>query len=465
MKVFKQIIKTAIAVVFVLGSAVSVSAQCETWKDSPKKDYAEEQHVLYRQFVKADPPQFDEAFPHWKNVFEIAPAADGERASHYSDGIDIYRHKFNSETDEAKKKEYAAEIYKLYDQLLECYPKEKDAYLAARVYDMFYVLRTPYSKLEEACKISVETSGNNTPYSVFTPYASLAVYNFQKEKMDAETARGIYVKLNEIADYNIENHEDEAYRDLYQQAKDAMNGVFAAIENDIFDCAFFKAKYEPEYREAPEDFELIKKIYNFLGQQGCEDADPLMIELKGKYDRLVTTANAEKLDEFYAANPGKYGIALNKEGKYSEAIAKFKEALADPSTSNDDKASYYFYIASIEFRQMKKYSSARENARKAASLRSGWGQPYMLIGDMYASTSSGCGKGAWDQRMAILAAIDKYAYAKSIDSEVAADASKKLNKYASYKPEKEEGFMRKVKAGDKVKINCWIGETVTVRFK
>jgi hypothetical protein len=252
MKVFKQIFKTAIAVAFVLGSAVTVSAQCETWNESPKKDYAEEQHVLYRQFLKSDPPEFDKAFPYWKNVYDIAPAADGGRSFHYSDGIDMYRHKFNAETDEAKKKEYAAEIYKLYDQILECYPKEKDTYLAARVYDMFYVLRTPYGQLEEECQAAVKGSGNNMLYSVFTPYASLAVFNFQKERMDAKTARDIYVALNNIADYNIINHEDEAYRALYEQAKEAMNGTFAAIENDIFDCAFFKAKYEPEYRDAPE---------------------------------------------------------------------------------------------------------------------------------------------------------------------------------------------------------------------
>lgn len=463
MKVFKQIFKTAIAAALVLGWAVSVNAQCETWKDSPKKDYAEEQHVLYRQFMKSDPPAYEKAFPHWKNVFEIAPAADGERSFHFSDGVEIYKNKFATETDEAKKKEYVAEILKLYDQHIVCYPKEATSYSASKVYDMFYTLRSPYDQLEEACKKAIEVGGNKTPYSVFTPYASLAVYNYQKEKMDAAAVRGIYEQLNEIADHNIENNAELG--EYYQQAKDAMNGTFAAIEKEIFDCAFFKAKYEPEYRATPEDFELIKRVYNFLSQQGCEDSDPLMAELKVKYDKIVTEINEGKLDEFYAANPGKHGIALNKEEKYDEAIVKFKEAVNDDATSADDKASYYFYIASIEFRQMKKYASARENARKAASLRPGWGQPYMLIGDMYASTSSGCGSGAWDQRMAILAAIDKYAYAKSIDSEVASDAGKKLGKYAGYMPEKEEGFMRKVNAGDSVKVNCWIGETVSVRFK
>ena len=89
----------------------------------------------------------------------------------------------------------------------------------------------------------------------------------------------------------------------------------------------------------------------------------------------------------------------------------------------------------------------------------------MLIGDMYASTSSSCGKEAWDKQMAVLAAIDKYAYAKSIDGEVASEANKKIGKYSGFKPEKEEGFMRKISEGSSYKVKCWIGETVKVRFK
>ena len=60
--------------------------------------------------------------------------------------------------------------------------------------------------------------------------------------------------------------------------------------------------------------------------------------------------------------------------------------------------------------------------------------------------------------------MDKYGYAKSIDSEVAEEASSKLSKYYSSMPEKTEGFMRGVKAGQSVKVGCWIGESVKVRF-
>ena len=83
---------------------LSAQAQCETWVNSAKKDQAEEAHVLYRQFLKSK--EFDKAFEHWQKVFAIAPAADGQRSFHYSDGRDIYMHKMQNETDEAKKAEY-----------------------------------------------------------------------------------------------------------------------------------------------------------------------------------------------------------------------------------------------------------------------------------------------------------------------------------------------------------------------
>jgi len=83
---------------------------------------------------------------------------------------------------------------------------------------------------------------------------------------------------------------------------------------------------------------------------------------------------------------------------------------------------------------------------------------------MYAATSSRCGED-WDNRMAVIAAIDKYNYAKSIDPSVAEEANEKIRTYNGSLPEKQEGFMRGVQAGQEVRVNCWIGETVKVRFK
>lgn len=459
----KKLMEMALIALFALSVVAPTFGQCETWLNKPNKDQLEEAHVLYRDFLKVE--DYENAFKHWKVAYEGAPAADGQRSSHYVDGRTLYLEKFKNETDEAKKKEYYDMIIKLFDEHAECYPKEKALNLGLKVYEMFYNLRAPYADNLKAAEAAVEAGGDNTSYAVFVPYASIAVYNFQNGVMDAEEARNIYLRLNEIADKKVaEGGEMAAY---YEQAQGAMNGAYAAIENDIFDCEYFKKKLEPDYRKDPNDHEMLKYIYNKLTKQGCDGSDPFVAEVKENYEKIVSEINASKLADYYDANPGEHGVALFKEGNYDEALVKFKEGIDQEEAGEADAeklANYYFYMASVQFRQKGQYGDARTNARKAASLKSGWGRPYMLIGDMYAKASRSCGGDAFDAQLAILAAIDKYAYAKSIDSEVAEEANQKIGSYSAHKPKQEDAFMRKVKEGQQVTVPCWIGETVTVRF-
>ncbi len=451
--------------VLVAGSWMSPAfGQCETWMKSPQKDALEEAHVLYRQYIKTE--EYDKAFENWEKAYKGAPAADGQRSMHYVDGRKIYLHKFKNTTDEAKKKEYAAMALRLFDEQGNCYPNEKVTATGLKAYEMFYTINSPYPDTKKACEDAIAAGGNNTSYVIFQPYTSIAVWQYQNKQMTAEEARNVYTKLNEIADYGIANNAKQS--EAFQQAKEAMNASFAQIENEIFDCAFFKSKLEPDYRAHSDDTEVIKFVYNKLKQQGCPDEDAFVTELKGRYETIVAAENEARRAEHYANNPGDHGIALFKDGRYSEALEKFEAGIAKEKAGENNSerlANYYFYMASIEFRQLNRYSAAREDARIAAKYKPGWGQPYMLIGDMYATTSNSCGSDGFDAALAVLAAIDKYAYAKSIDSEVAGDANSKIARYSAYYPNKEEAFMRKINEGDSMTVPCWIGETVRVRLK
>ncbi len=460
----KNLVKLFV-VVLVAGSWMSPAfGQCETWLKSPQKDALEEAHVLYRQFMKTD--EYEKAFPYWEKAYKGAPAADGQRSMHYTDGRKIYLEKFKKETDEAKKKEYAAMALRLFDEQGQCYPDEKATALGLKAYEMFYTINSPYPDTKKACDEAIKAGGDKTSYVVFQPYSSIAVWQFQNKQMTAEEARNVYTKLNEIADYGIANNAKLS--DAFKQAKEAMNASFLSIENEIFDCNFFKSKLEPDYRAHPDDTEVIKFVYNKLKQQGCLDEDPLVAELKGRYETIIAAENEAKMAAYYEENPGDYGISLFKEGKYNEALAKFEAGISKEKAGagdNEKLANYYFYMASIEFRQLNRYSAAREDARMAAKYKPGWGQPYMLIGDMYASTSNSCGNDAFDAALAVLAAIDKYAYAKSIDGDVAGEANSKIGRYSAYYPSKEEAFMRKYTEGSSMTVPCWIGETVRLRLK
>lgn len=460
----KKLLKLSILTLFAGLWVVPAFSQCDTWMNKPNKDALEEAHVLYRQFIKTE--EYDLAMPHWKIAYEGAPAADGQRASHFKDGRTLYKDLFAKETDPAKKQEYADMVIKLFDQQIECYPEDKAATLALKTFEMFYTLNSMYSDNLEAARQAVEAGGNNTSYVVFQPYANMAVYQYQQGLMEAEEARNIFIKLNQIADYNIESGHD--YADYYQEQKDAIAIAYAPIESEIFDCEYFKNKFKPEFRANPEDHEQLKYFYNKLVSQGCDESDPFVAEVKKKFDEVVGAINAAKLAEFYAANPGEHGIALFKEGNYKESLKKFEEGIRQEEAGENDSeklANYYFYMASIEFRQLGRYGDARTHARKAASLKPGWGRPYMLIGDMYAKSSSSCGSDVFDAQLAILAAVDKYAYARSIDPDVAAEANKKIGGYAASRPEKGEVFLRGFKEGQQMTVPCWIGESVTLKVK
>lgn len=456
--------------------ALSVSAQCENWNGSPKMNDAENAHSIYRQALKAK--DYDLAFENWQKAFEIAPAADGKRDYHYVDGAALYLEKFKNETDAAKKKEYADKATGLIDQAISCYEagaldlasckgvencyEKKIGFLAGRKsYDMFYTFNSPYSKTLEAIELSLDKSGDDVEYIVFDPAVTMLVYQFQKGKMDGAAVRAFHQKLYDAVEVGIANGGD--YAEYFSNAKKTMDYKFAEIENDIFDCEYFKNKLEPEYRNDPENPDVIKRVLATLHKQGCEDSDPFLMELDKKWQKYASAENARIQAEFEANNPGVAAKKLYDSGDYNGAIAKYDAAIAAESDANK-KADYLFRKASIQFRKLNSYSAARNTAREAAKVRSGWGRPYMLIGDMYAKSARSCGD-AWNQRLAIIAAIDKYAYAKSVDPSVASEASDRMSKYYKSLPEKQQGFMRGVKAGQSAKVGCWIGETVKVKFK
>lgn len=453
----------------------SLQSQCETWLDSPQKDEAENAHVIYRQHLKSK--EYGEALKFWQTAYAIAPAADGRRDWHFRDGVEIYKHFYAEETDEAKKKEYKEKILALYDQWIDCIGQQAISFkgcndedcikmkqgtvMGNKGIDMFNIFQIPRMQVYSLMKQAMSVSGWETDYKVLKPYAQIVIGLYRKGSIDAGEAREAHQLLKDIANYNIEN--DEQFKVYYNYEISLVNQHFASIEKEIYDCQYFIDKHKPVYQSDPENVDLIKEIVVDLKQGGCDSTNAFLVELEEKYEKYASEFNAQQLEEYYKKNPSVWANSLYKEGKFREAVEKYRAAI-EKEEDPDKKASYYFSIASIQFRKQGQYGPARENARKAAQLKSGWGRPYMLIGDMYARSSSDCGSDAYTRGLAVLAAIDKWSYAKSIDSEVAAEANRNIAKYSQYMPPQEEAHMRDVSSGTTVSVGCWIGETVKVRF-
>lgn len=449
-----------------------ISAQCANWNNSPKKDELENYHVIYRQAIKSQ--NWTLAFENWQKVFAVAPAADGQRDIQFQDGIELYKQKFTSATTEADKAAAKNKVLELYKTLASCYESKgipcegedcankKLGYVYGRMaYEMYYTFNEDYATNLEMINKAIEKAGVNNEYVIFAPAANIAVYQFENKLMDKKAVVDLYMKLNEIADYGVNNSGDLS--SYFTQAKENMNGTFSKIEDQIFDCEYFAEKYQPEYESDPTNPAVIKRLTLALKGKGCTSSNQLLAQLEEAWKKYATAENAKIQAEFEANNPAIIAKKLYDEGKFGEAIAKYEEAVNESNDPNI-KAQLLFGKASIQFRKLGQYGAARATALEAAKLKPNWGRPYMLIGDMYGKTAGGCGD-SWTQRMAVIAAIDKYAYARNIDADVAGEASSRIGTYSGSLPDQETGFMRGVKEGSSAYVGCWIGESVRVRFK
>jgi len=451
---------------------MSITAQdCKTWNGLADMEHLLEQHSVYRDNVKLE--NYKDAFKAWEEVYTKAPAADGKRDFHYTDGIKIYKNKLKSAA-EGDKAAIKAKIIEFYDSCINCYnagvltikggqeavEKRIGYLLGQKAYDMYYELNAPYSENLEAFDIAVAKTGDATLYNVLIPYATITTYQFQKGLIDQQKARAVFDLIVPITEKNIEAGGD--YAPYYENALANIKSELNKIEREIYDCEYFKAKLRPQYDANPDDPQLAKELYGQLIRRGCDKSDPLVAELEKKYEKWASGVNAAKKAEFEANNPALLAKRAYDSGDYSGAISKYREAITT-ETDNTKKASYHFYIASTLFRKMKKYGDARSEAKTAISINPNYGRAYMLIGDMYATGARNCGD-SWNQRLAVLAAMEKYAKAARVDPSVAEEANGKKAKYRGSLPNKEEGFLRGVKSGQQQKVGCWIGETVTVKY-
>src|SRR5690625_3709757 len=130
----------------------------------------------------------------------------------------------------------------------------------------------------------------------------------------------------------------------------------------------------------------MKYVYNTLKQQGCDDSDPFLTQIKSEYDALAAEHNEQQEAEREARNPAYAARKRYDEGNFEEAVEKYQEAI-EKEEDSEKKAQYYFAMASIQFRQLNDLNNARNNAMEATKLRDDWGRPYMLVGRSEEHTS------------------------------------------------------------------------------
>ena len=107
-------------------------------------------------------------------------------------------------------------------------------------------------------------------------------------------------------------------------------------------------------------------------------------------------------------------------------------------------------------------SQARTYAQKAISLMKTMANPIFCWLKMYGSNPNWSDEPALN-RCTYYVVIDKLQRAKAVDPSVADKVNELIATYTRHTPQAKDLFMLGYKAGDRITIGGWIGESTTIR--
>lgn len=431
-------------------------SDCPNFTDAPDFDAVTDDYVIYRQLLNAK--QMKEAMPYWRRVYAVAPAADGQRSTVFTDGIAFYNDLLQRFPD--RREAYGDTIIQLYQEARNCYPG--DGYMAAiQGFDSYYTY--PGTATDEEIynlfKESIEIDGpKKLNYFIINPMSKLVVERHREELIDDAEAKMIADALRARLAKGLaecKGSECEAWNAIQNYAPETLR-YFETVEG-FYDCQYFVDQYYPDFEAEPEDCDVVRTVYSRLRYGGCAAGQP-------EYDAVLAAYN-ESCRPVVNTGPSSLKEAFDflESGSYDQSIEKFIEA-AEKADETEKKGRYFMYAAKVYYAHKRNFGQARALARRAADADPNTGEPYLLIGTLYASSGPLCGPGTgFDSQIVTWPAIDKWQQAKRIQPDLAGKANQLINRYTQYMPSKSDIFQRGIKEGDSFRVGCWIQETTRVR--
>ena len=439
-------IKTLVAVLLLSGGVTSAFAQTEDCNKNSS---------ISHEAVRAG--NFKDAYLPWKEVLKACPTL---RYYTFSDGQKILR-AFLSEIKDrnsADYKKYFDELMELHDLKIKYIPEfiakgtklstSVDGALGAKALD--YIALAPKMDVNQAYdwfKQSVDAEKGNSEGAILHYFLDMSLNKLKIDTNHKEQFIQDYLTASEYADDAVTAEPDANKKKTLQQVKDNLVAMF--INSGTADCESLQSIYGPKVEANQTDSAYLKKAIAVMKMMKCTESEAYFQASYYMY-KINPTADAAT----------GCGYMAYKKGDFDTAIKYFDEALSLESDS--EKKAQLCYIVAASLFNSKKLSQARSYLQKAIGFKENFGDAYILLAQLYASSPN------WNDESALnkctyFVVIDKLQRAKAVDPSVADKANELISTYARYTPKAEDLFMLGIKAGDRVTIGGWIGESTTVR--
>lgn len=437
-------IKTLVAVLLLSGGVTSAFAQTEDCNKNSS---------ISHEAVKAG--NFKDAYLPWKAVLKDCPTL---KFYTFNDGIKILTAFLGEIKDRnsADYKKYFDELMEVYDLRMQYTPNFQHLKGTPSVGDtkgskaISYIAYAPNLDVNQAytwLKESLEAEKEGSKSPILHYFLDMSLNKLKADPSHKEQFIQDYLTDSEYADAAIAAETNPAKKADLQKVKDNLVAMF--INSGTADCESLQEIYGPKIEANQADSTYLKKAISVLKMMKCTESEAYFQASYYMY----------KIDPTADAATG-CGYMAYKKGDFDTAIKYFDEALTLES-DNEKKAQIAYAVAATLF-NVKKLSQARGYLQKAISFKENYGDAYILLAQLYASSPN------WNDESALnkctyFVVIDKLQRAKAVDPTVADKANELISTYARYTPKAEDLFMLGIKAGDRVTVGGWIGESTTVR--
>ncbi|WP_298554645.1 hypothetical protein [uncultured Algibacter sp.] len=425
---------------------------------------------IFHEYTKAK--NYDAAYEPWMAVRNKCPKFNN---AIYVDGEKILKDKIKNATG-TDKKAFIDDLLKLWEQRAEHFAsKTPKGEYAAQASQLMYDNRKELAKTDEDLYASfdaayqLDKSTFSNPKSLYT-YFSLMVdlydagkkpaadlfnkYDDVVEKVEDEV-KSFSEKLNKLiekedagTDLTKKEGKYKKYYESYLKAYDQISGSIDGKLGDRANCQNLIPLYRKDFDSNRNNAIWLQRAAGKMSQKECTD-DPLFFELVNAYHNISPSANSA----YYL------GLLKDKDGDTNGAISFFEQAIG-LETDSFKKSKLYYRIAT-KLKARGSYGKARNYYRQALKLNPSNGRPYIAIAAMYAKSANNCGQSNFDKRAVYWLAAAEARKAARVDPTLKKAAAQSVANYNAKAPQKSEIFSSG-RAGQTIKIGCWIGASVTV---
>ncbi len=425
---------------------------------------------IFHEYTKAK--NYDAAYEPWMAVRNKCPKFNN---AIYVDGEKILEYKIDKATG-ADKVAFINDLLKLWEQRGEHFAsKTPKGEYAAQACQLLYDNKKELGKTNDelfecfdaAYKLDKDTFTN--PKSLYT-YFSLMVDLYDAGKKPAADLFNKYDDIVEKVEDEVKNYSEKLnkiiekvdagtaltkkegkykrYYESYLKAYDQISGSIDGKLGNRANCENLIPLYQKDFEENRNNAVWLQRAAGKMSEKDCT-GDPLFFKLVNAYHELSPSANSA----YYL------GILKDKEGKSNEAISFYKQAIS-LETDNFKKSKLNNRIG-LKLKARGSYGQARGFFRQALKLNPSNGRPYLSIATMYAKSANNCGQSNFDKRAVYWLAAAEARKAARVDPTQKKNAAKSVANYNAKAPQKSEIFSSG-RAGQTIKIGCWIGASVTV---